>query len=62
MKTWLKTLDANDWLFYAGLLALFLGLSLGVSIATALMVVGSVLASVSFINSLIMVWLSKDAS
>jgi hypothetical protein len=58
MKAWLIKLDGNDWLFYIGLAALFLGLSLS-SIARALIVTGSILSAVSFINSLIIVWLTK---
>jgi len=61
MKTWLQKLDANDWFYYTGLGMLFAGVSLSVSIATALIVVGSVLAAISFLNSLIVVWLSKES-
>lgn len=58
--TWLKSLDRNEATYWVGLAALFAGLGLGVSIATALVVTGAILASVSFINSLVLVWLSKD--
>lgn len=59
MKTWISKLDTNDVFYYAGLVMLFVGLSLSVSVATALTVVGAALAVVSFINSLVVVWLSK---
>lgn len=59
MKTWISKLDTNDVFYYAGLVMLFVGLSLSVSVATALTVVGAALALVSFVNSLIVVWLSK---
>jgi len=61
MKAWLQKLDANDWFYYTGLGMLFAGVSLSVSVATALIVVGSVLAAISFLNSLIVVWLSKES-
>lgn len=48
--------DLNDLFYYAGLLMLFIGLALTVSIGTALIVVGSVLAGVALINSYALVF------
>lgn len=48
--------DLNDLFYYAGLTMLFIGLALTVSIGTALIVVGSVLAGVALINSYALVF------
>jgi hypothetical protein len=46
-----KRFDANDGMFYAGLVLLFAGLAVSVSVGTALGVVGAVLSSVALVNS-----------
>jgi hypothetical protein len=48
--------DSNDSLFYVGLLMLGIGLAVSVSWETALIVVGSVLASVGVVNSFVVMW------
>jgi len=53
---WIQTLDRYEITYWVGLGMLFAGLSLGVSIATALVVTGSILVMISFLNSLIVIW------
>lgn len=55
-------IDTNDLLFYIGLCALGVGLFLLYGLGLALIVVGAVLTGISFINSLILVWLSKNVT
>ena len=61
MKAWLSSLDRNEIRFWSGLGLLFIGLSLGVSIATALTVVGSVIAGESVVTSYLATWFSEKA-
>lgn len=51
--------DWNDWFYYCGLVLLFSGLSLEISIGTALIVIGAIVAAVAVANSYIAVWLSR---
>jgi hypothetical protein len=51
--------DCNDWFYYGGLAMLFAGLSVGVSIAVALIVVGALLAAVAVSNSYVALWHSS---
>lgn len=55
----MNRLDANDWLYFLGLLLLALGLAWGVSIATALSVVGAVLVVQSTARAYFMTWLTQ---
>lgn len=52
-------LDRNDIVFYAGLTMLFVGLALSVSVETALVVVGAILAAVALVNSYVRIFLSR---
>jgi uncharacterized membrane protein len=54
-----KKIDAQDLVYYAGLVMLFIGLAFGVSVETALIVVGAILAGVALINSYVRIWLSR---
>lgn len=58
MKGWLKTFDRNDLMYFCGLAMLFIGLSLAVSIATALVVVGTAMSLVSVFASFFVTSLS----
>lgn len=58
MKTWLDSLDKNELRYWMGLIFVFIGLSLRVSVATALTVVGIVIAVESVITSYLATWLS----
>jgi len=57
MKNWILHLDANQRNYWLGLLLLLAGLSWGVSVATALTVVGAVLAGESVITSYMAQWI-----
>lgn len=54
-----KKIDLEDLVYYAGLVMLFIGLALSVSIGTALTVVGSVLAGIAVVNSYIRIFLRR---
>jgi len=56
--SWLKSLDRNEMTYWVGLMMLFVGLTLSVSVATALIVTGAVLVAVTIVNSLVMVWIA----
>ncbi len=58
MRAWLQRLEANDWFYFAGLGLLFAGLALGVSVATALGVVGGVLVVLSTVRAYFVTWLA----
>ena len=63
MSNFWKSLDRNEVTYWVGLAMLFAGLTLSVSMATALVVTGAILISVGILNSLVMVWLAgKDIS
>lgn len=60
MKTflaWLHSQDRNDLTYWLGLLMLFAGISLTVSAATALTVVGAAIAGESVITSYLATWI-----
>lgn len=59
MKNWILHLDANERNYWLGLLLLLVGLSWGVSIPTALTVVGAVLAGESVITSYMAQWIKS---
>ena len=52
-----RALDANERNYWLGLVLLFAGLSWGVSVATALTVVGAVVAGESVITSYLAQWI-----
>jgi len=58
--TFLRTLDRNEVTYWLGLLLLFAGLALRVSVETALIVVGAVLAVESVMTSYLATWFNKD--
>ena len=54
---WLRSLDRNELTYWLGLAMLFVGLAWGVSIATALTVVGAVVAGESVVTSYLAQWI-----
>jgi hypothetical protein len=54
---WLRTQDRFDKTYWVGLLMLFAGLTWGVSTATALIVVGAVVAGESVLTSYLAQWI-----
>lgn len=60
MIHWLKSLESNEKTYWLGLGLLFAGLSLGVSVATAMIVVGAVLIITSTMSSFFLTWLSAE--
>jgi hypothetical protein len=54
----LKSLDRNEKTYWVGLVMLFTGLTLSVSIATALVVTGAAIALESVITSYLATWMS----
>lgn len=56
MMTWIRSKDPHERSYWLGLLLLFIGLALGVSVATALTVVGAVVAGESVITSYLATW------
>lgn len=57
MIAWLKSQDRNEVTYWIGLLMLFIGMSLRVSVATALVVVGGAMALESVITSYLATWI-----
>lgn len=57
MMTWLHSIDRNELTYWLGLLMLFVGLAVGVSAATALIVVGTVIAGESIVTSYLAAWI-----
>ena len=53
-----KSLDRNERVYWVGLGMLFLGLNIGVSVATALIVTGSALALEAVITSYLATWMN----
>lgn len=60
MTAWLKSLDRNEVTYWLGLLLLFAGLAVRVSVETALIVVGAALAVESVMTSYLATWFNKD--
>lgn len=60
MISWLKSLESNEKTYWLGLGLLFAGLSLGVSVATAMIVIGAVMAAESVLTSYVVGWMDKD--
>ena len=59
MINWLRKQDRNELTYWLGLLMLFVGLSLGVSITTALWTVGAAMAIESVTTSYLAMYLSE---
>lgn len=59
---WLKNIDRYEVTYWIGLVMLFVGLSLRVSVATALIVVGGVMALESVITSYMNAWIGIQGS
>lgn len=59
MKNWLQSLDHNEVTYWLGLLMLFAGLTVRVSVATALIVVGASVAAESVVTSYLATWMSE---
>jgi hypothetical protein len=59
MKNWLQSLDRNEVTYWLGLLMLFVGLTVRVSVATALIVVGAAVAAESVVTSYLATWMSE---
>jgi hypothetical protein len=57
MMTWLRSQDRNDLTYWLGLLMLFVGLAVGVSAETALVIVGAAIAGESVITSYLAAWI-----
>ena len=53
-------MNHNDLMYWVGLSMLFLGLSLTVSVGTALTVVGSIFIVISIVSSFFVTWLSVE--
>lgn len=53
-----NSLDRNERVYWVGLGMLFLGLTINVSVATALVVTGSAMALESVVTSYLATWLS----
>lgn len=62
MTNWLKSFDRNEMTYWVGLVMMFIGLTLSVSIATALVVTGSAMALESVVTSYLATWLSWKSS
>ncbi len=59
MKKWLESLDQNEITYWAGLMMLFVGLTLRVSVETALVIVGTAMAAESVITSYLASWIAS---
>jgi hypothetical protein len=58
MIAWLRSSEPSERSYWLGLLLLFIGLALDVSVATALIVVGAVVAGESVITSYLATWIA----
>lgn len=56
--TWLKSLEREEVTYWVGLALLFTGLTIRVSVATALIVTGAVMALESVVTSYLATWMS----
>lgn len=57
IATWFKSADKNTLAYWSGLMLLFLGVALSVSVATALMVLGGILVVISTASSFYLTYL-----
>ena len=58
---YLKSLDPNQLTYWLGMVMLFVGLSLSVSVATALIVSGGAIAAEAVITSYLAMWLARKS-
>jgi hypothetical protein len=58
----LKSLDPNQLTYWLGMLMLFVGLSLSVSVATALVTVGAAIAAESVVTSYLATWVAEKST
>ena len=58
MRAWLQSLEREEVTYWVGLALLFTGLTIRVSIATALIVTGAVIALESVVTSYLATWLT----
>ncbi len=56
--TWLKSLEREEVTYWVGLALLFTGLTIRVSVATALIVTGAAMALESVVTSYLATWMS----
>lgn len=61
MKKWFVEFDKNLLTYWLALAMIFVGLVLSVSVATALIVCGSILVTVSIANSYVALWFYRKA-
>jgi hypothetical protein len=57
--SYLKSLDRNEVVYWVGLVMLFAGLALNVSVATALVITGGAMAAESVITSYLATWMGS---
>ncbi len=62
MKNWLQSLERNEITYWLGLLMLLAGVSLSVSVATALVVVGASMAVESVLTSYLATWMALSST
>lgn len=56
----LENADRNEITYWIGLALLFVGLTIGVSVATALIVCGAAMAVESVLTSYLLAWMMKN--
>lgn len=59
MKPWLNSLDRNEITYWLGLCLLFAGLTVRVSMETALIAVGAAMAVESVLTSYLSTWMAS---
>ncbi len=59
MKKLFSSLERSEQTYWIGLVLLFIGLALGVSVATALSVIGAVIVLESVVTSYMAAWSNK---
>lgn len=57
MRTWLQSFEREEVTYWVGLALLFIGLTIRVSVATALIVTGAIIVVESVITSYLATWL-----
>lgn len=57
-KKWFPIIDRNEATFWIGLVMMFIGLALSVSVATALLIIGGVIALESLATSYLATWMA----
>ena len=62
MKNWLLSLERNEITYWLGLLMLFAGVAISVSVATALIVVGASMAAESVVILYLATWMALSST